>query len=465
MEKSINYLTKWLLVFFAIFVPFRELIAYYTVGFAKFIPDALVWILFILVIIKNKFKLHLKSYDYLYIGFLSLGFFSSLINHTSILAYALQFRSITTMYILFYILRNTNLTSKDFKPCVITLIGVTTILITFGIFEHVSSKCLFYPEQWALDINYISNFTRVYSLVKNPNTFAIVIFMTMLIVFYSEEELKYKIPKIYYILVFLGIFLSASRSTLLASCFFFAFLIYYSFKRKSFKKLFMFLCFLAIAFVLSFGLDYLKGQIHYVCQANFLVHDDGNKDPNIPDKPSNDSSSKPSNDSSSKPSNDSSSKPFGDNNAMIDRWHETISGNTLVNSANNGRLFIIKTGLKIFKDYPIFGTGFGTYGSAASKMVTPSLYEKYQLYENFYSDNDYIKIFVETGILGTLIYGAFVISLVAFCWKNKYKLMMLTVFLFIGMFYNVSEMQVMCLILYISLIFFDKKEGEKIVAN
>lgn len=444
MEKSVNSITKWLLVFLAIFVPFRELISFYTTSFIKFIPDILIWILFIMVLIKNRFKLNLKLYDYLYIIFLCVGLLSTLVNKWSIIAYGLQFRSITTMYILFYILRNTKLTAKDFKPAIITLIVVTTLFTSIGIFEHISRKCLFYPEEWALDINYISNFTRVYSLVRNPNTFAIFIFMTMIVAYYSEKELKYSIPKVYYILVFLGIVLSASRSTMIAVVMFFLYLLFFDFKDKKFKNTMTMGVLLLLAFVISFGLDFAQNKVNYICKANVILRkSDGLVNSNNP--------------------NGEEGSNNGENSAMLNRWQETISGNTLINSADNGRIFIIKTGLKIFKDYPILGTGFGTYGSAASKMITPKIYEKYNLYEGFYSDNDYIKIFVETGILGTFLYGAFILSLLYFCKDNKYKAFMFIVFLMIGMFYNVSEMQIMCLILYISFIFFDsyKKKSVK----
>lgn len=142
---------------------------------------------------------------------------------------------------------------------------------------------------------------------------------------------------------------------------------------------------------------------------------------------------------------------------LIDRIKETTSGTTAANSKVNGRIYIIKKGLVIFKDYPIIGTGFGTFGSAASRMVTPDIYSKYDLNTSFYSDNEYIKVVVETGIVGTIIYGLFILSLLYELLKTKscYKLFMFVVFLFIGMFYNVFEMQVLCFVLYLSFMFLE----------
>ena len=98
MEKKI---IRLILIFLAIFVPFRELISININNYIKFIPDIVVYGLLVYVLFKNKAKIKLKSYDYLYFLFLLFGLISTVINKVSLLAYALQFRSITTMYILY----------------------------------------------------------------------------------------------------------------------------------------------------------------------------------------------------------------------------------------------------------------------------------------------------------------------------------------------------------------------------
>ncbi len=427
MEQSISKITKYLLIILAIIVPLRDLISYYTISYMKFLPDIMIYILLLFVLIKNKFKLNLKIYDKLYIVFLIIGFISTLINKTSILAYALQFRSITTMYILFYILRTLKLDKEIYKPALKTLIITTSIIGICAIGEYLTNKCLMFPENWALSIKYATNYARTYSLVNNPNTFSVLMFMTMLLAYYCEKEEHLKIPKAYYLLVFISIILGASRSTMLVLLIFLIFVFLNSRKEHNYKNFINFIIIGLISIGLFFSLSTIKSMMHYSCA--------------IQDK------------------NEYSKEEI--NNSTANRWEETLSGDTLKNSMSNGRVYNIKKGLEIFMDYPIIGTGFGTFGSAASRMVTPKLYEKYDLYEGFYSDNDYIKIFVETGILGTIFFIAFVLTLLYSFKDNKYKVLMYLSYLLIGMFYNVSEMQIMCYILYLSLIYFTPNEKRK----
>ena len=75
----------------------------------------------------------------------------------------------------------------------------------------------------------------------------------------------------------------------------------------------------------------------------------------------------------------------------------------------------------------------------------------------FYSDNDYIKIMVETGILGTLVYAGFVLSMFWSQDKNIAQLVLLFIFFFMGMFYNITELQVLCMIFYILFDFQERK--------
>ena len=63
MNKTIEQITRYLLIFLAIFIPFRELISLFTTSFIKFVPDALIWGLFIVYMIVNRFKVNLKKYD------------------------------------------------------------------------------------------------------------------------------------------------------------------------------------------------------------------------------------------------------------------------------------------------------------------------------------------------------------------------------------------------------------------
>lgn len=452
MKEVANKTGKYLLLLLAIFIPFRELIALYAGSFIKFLPDVLVWGELLLVLINNKFKFNLKLYDYFFIGFIIIGFFSCLLNSVSFLSFALQARSIGTMYALFYVIRNINIEKNDYKTIVNVLMSVNIVIIIFAILEFFTDKTLFFPKIWAENINFVSNFERTYSLMDNPNTFGIFTFMVMFLVYFANKDSFSKKYFGYYILSFLGIILSASRSTLLVVCLFILFLIYESIKKRSCYNLLWFV----ILIVLSFGIVYSFEKIKLKMEIMNSTE--------IPNKKPNGNSSDCVSDGDI---NDNIVKPITPGFTLLDRIKETTSGTTAANSKVNGRLYIIKKGLVIFKDYPLIGTGFGTFGSAASKMITPDIYSKYNLSSNFYSDNEYIKVVVETGIIGTIIFGLFILSLFYEFFKTKsyYKLFIFIVFLFIGMFYNVFEMQVMCYVLYLSFMFLENDYFKKEINN
>ncbi len=434
---KINRLTFFITVFLCFFIPFREIIALYTIDFIKFLPDLIVWPFAALIIVKNKFKINLKLYDWAFLAFITSGLISTLINSTSLLAFALQVRSIFTMYVFFYVLRNTEFSEKQINYIKNILLLVLSVIIVFALLEHFTYKFIF-PEVWRANINHASNYARVYSLMNNPNSFAFFSYMVMLLVYFTNKGQNKLLHYGFYTLVFLSILLSASRSTFIAIAFLFLLLIFDTVKGKGFMPLLKMGLSLALALILMFASSPLKNLIYDVTDgfgAGFSGLDTDYKN------------------------------PAKNNIAFLDRFGELSDDTILQNSSSDGRIFVIFKGLEIFMDHPIFGTGFGTYGSAGSQMVKPHLYEEYGLYENLYSDNEYIKVFVETGILGTLIYIAFIFLLLKTYFKNKYKIVALISFLFIGMFYNMFEMQTICFILYLILSYSDKGIGEQTSFN
>ena len=425
---KINKLTFLITVFLCFFIPFREFISLYTTSFIKFLPDLIIWGFAALVVVKNKCKIDLKLYDWAFLGFIVSGLIATLVNGSSVLAFALQVRSIGTMYLFFYVLRHTEFTEKQINFIKNILMIVLSIIILLALLEYFTDK-FFFPEVWRLSIKYSSNYARVYSLMNNPNSFAFFSYMVMLLVYFTNKDKSKIIYYIFYTFVFLSILLSASRSTFIAIAFLFLLLFFETFKYKDFKPLLKMGISLALAIILMFSASHLKSFILDVT-GGFGV---------------------------SFTESDINSENLNKNNiAFLDRFNELSGNSILQNSSSDGRVFVILKGLEIFMDHPVFGTGFGTYGSAGSQMITPKLYEEYGLYENLYSDNEYIKVFVETGLLGTLIYAAFILLLLKECLRNRYKLISLISFLFIGFFYNVFEMQTICLILYFILSYADK---------
>lgn len=450
-DRNDRYL-KYILFALILVVTFREIIALYTSSFIKFIPDLIIWVMLVyIVVIKNKFKFKLRNYDILFILFLIVGFVSTILNKTSLLAYALQFRSITTMYALFYCIRNIELNEKDYRFIGKEFILILLILCLFSFIEFISNKCLFYPKTWAYSIEFETNFERVYSLLNNPNTFSMYLIMVVMLISSFESKKIMKIPTFLYCIVIICVLLSGSRSAFIAIVLVFVYLMYLIIKNKKYKSIIRLVLTIIISIAGLFALNQIRYIANYKCDCNSRFYK-----PPVEHKPSQDSNPDYVNPSiDSKPGTDKES----DNPSLsiVDRWDETLSGKTKENSSFNGRIYNIKLGLKIMKENPIIGTGFGTYGSAGSRMVYPKMYETYKIPKGFYSDNDYIKIMVETGILGTLVYAGFVLSMFWSQKKNIAQLVLLFIFFFMGMFYNITELQVLCMIFYILFDFQERK--------
>ncbi len=416
MKKTVNF-TFLLTLFLAVFLPFREAISLYTTGFVKFIPDVFIWVSALVIVIRTRFRLYLKTFDFAFGGFILLGLISTLMNSSSLLAFALQTRSIATMYVFFYLLRNISLEKKQINIIVNVLMGVAFLLVGFGIIEHIWCKTIFFPEVWASNILYASNFARLYSLMDNPNTFAFFLYMVIIAVYSFNRKNHRAIHYIFYLVAFFGIVLSASRSTFIALVFFFALLVFYGFKKKEWKNLIAVSVCAVVAFVLVYPVNAVKSAVL-----------------------------------------GSDSEPGGI--AIVDRFEEMQSDEIITQSSGDGRLYMIKKGFEIFADHPVLGTGFGTYGSAGSRMVDSGLYEKYGMREGLYSDNEYIKVIVETGIMGVLMYAIFALSLFKYCLKSKYKVVAFLSFMFIGMFYNMFEVQSLTFVFYFIVAIMNNDVGE-----
>ena len=85
-----------------------------------------------------------------------------------------------------------------------------------------------------------------------------------------------------------------------------------------------------------------------------------------------------------------------------DRFDE-IGDDKLYTKENNGRLFAVDLAFRIWKDYPVFGTGYGTFGTSASLTWVPDIYYDYDMLEGFYADNQFACVLVETGVVGFVL--------------------------------------------------------------
>lgn len=404
MTTTTKKLLFWLTLFLAAFLPLRELIAQYTTDYIKFLPDLLIWGFGAGLAIKNRFRFGFRPMDHAFLAFLAAGLVSTLVGGTSLLAWGLQLRSITTMYVYFWILRQVGLERQRFRPVALVLKWVSVALVLFAVAEYLWDKAVLFPRQWVEEMPFVTNMGRTFSLMNNPNTFACFLLGAVFLLWLTRGERIHWTDGLCCGMAFLGVMLSASRTAMLLFVLFLLFLAVRALRGKKWKPLLSVIGLALAAVAVTFALAAVKGE---------------------------------------------------EKIEALDRLDQLTDSVIVDKSNKNGRIYNVKKGLEIFADHPVLGTGFGTFGSAGSLMVTPEHYGEYGLEPTFYADNEYIKVFVEGGAVGTLVFCAFLLLLLEHCRRDWYKLFACICFLFIGLFFNVFEVQVLSFLFYTVLAFAD----------
>ncbi|PJN92191.1 hypothetical protein CVN76_00805 [Bacillus sp. mrc49] len=140
--------------------------------------------------------------------------------------------------------------------------------------------------------------------------------------------------------------------------------------------------------------------------------------------------------------------------ALSGRFSEMFSDKILQQSTEWGRLYVVFKGIEIFKDHPILGTGLGTFGDSATLSFPSPIYGEYQIGERMYTDNQYIQILVQTGMLGFLAILIFIIfSFRKIATSKKgvfgaFTACLLLAALTAGLFYNILEDKTFTLFFY-----------------
>lgn len=418
LKKFSNLYTNFLqglILFLIIFIPYREVLSYYTTSSVKALPDLFILLLFIMYVLKNKFRLKFNSIDFAYIAFLLVAFVSTVIlNKVGIKSYILEARSIVLYYILYFMVRNTKLSDNFYELFSKIIFYNTILLVLLSIIEKVSNKIFLFPLKWAESIIYADNFVRAYGMFNNPNTYAAYLLFAIIIMFYFEHVLNFNINRLFYIFSISGIVLTASRSTMISLGLFiiFALIVY----RKK-DILITFGSSILISLIIIFSIN--NFNVYYT--KNFM--NDQSKINDI----------------------------LKNTNSAANRFNELTDDEILDKSGSDGRVYSVRTGIKIFRDYPILGTGFGTYGDAASLIIQPNLYKTYNIRKDFYADNEYIKVLVETGALGTVLYLVFLGAILFKYKKNSYKILSCIILGFLGLFYNIFEIQILSFLFWFLL--------------
>lgn len=440
-------ITYYFMIFLCVFIPLRSPIADLTFQSIKAIPDIIIVVLAFWYVISVRFRLKFKIYDIFFLAFLGTAFISTVfINDVGLMPYIFQVRSIGIYYILFYIARNMHFGTKEYIKLVRTLQIAALILFAFAIVEKVTSKTVLFPVSVAESIVSSTNFARVYSLLYNPNTYGLFVVLTFFASICLDFYCNTKTNIFVYISFAVSIFMSMSRSTLIILGIGIILILIQLIIDKKLMKIWKVLLkkvvIVAVSAAIIVGAVNILSAVYYedviLKSDKISQHQQGQA---------------------------GNSLGVG----AGDRLSEMGDSDMYVSSSVDGRIFSVTKGIEIFKDHPIFGTGFGTFGSSASMNYEPDIYEEYDIPFPFYSDIEYAKILAENGIVGVVLFAGFLLSILWAYRKDHYKLLICLTIGWFGCFFNIFEVQIGSAFLWMTLSFVEgnitKKEPPAIEEN
>ncbi len=402
-----------------IYIPIRDFITEYNPALS-YLTEALVFGALFHVFWSNRRSIgklfHFKNFEYAYFAFLAIGSISALIMGISPVLIAMQLRQFVAFYLVYYIVYRLGVTRKDLINLIWIFVWTSILILIQAVVEKLSIRNLFLPEAWQAMALSAKNRVRIYGMLGNPNVLGIYLMFAFMLFYYAKNKLKEFNPRYMDILnvLLVGILvLTYSRGTwggfLVAAI---AFLI----MTRKLRILVDFVKYTVLALVLVvLPLNLLTNWFEKTDQGTEKVTNIQQFD-------------------------------VGGESGFRDRIGSTFSEDTVTGSQSSGRLYIVQTGLKVFQDHPVIGTGFATFGDSTTLSNGSPIYEDYGIGYHFYSDNQYIQIIVQTGALGVIAFAAFLLTML---WRyvKKHKesyLYSLTASVllgayFMGLVYNLWE--------------------------
>lgn len=413
-----------LMVFLCIFIPIRSPLAELTTSAVKAVPDLLIVALFVSYLIATRFRFRLLVHDWIFIAFALVAFVSTCaVNGYSIMRYVYQLRAIALFYVLYFVLRDVRLDKKQWIRIVQTLQAMSAVLLVFAAIEKVSFKLIAFSFDVAAGIYSADNYARVYSLFYNPNTYgAFLVFVLFLSVVKHRYWGDKTHPAIYAILV-AQLYLSMSRSSFMILVLGLILLIVLEIKEKNLRAnikryavnvVACLLCTVIISSAFSAGNRWFYNKYLTDTEGKYALLLESMQ------------------------------------YSMSNRFGE-LGKAYMYDNSHNLRIFFFQTGLKIWDENKVLGTGFGTFGTSASLNYGSPLYEKYGLADDFYADDEYITVLVETGAIGAALFGCFLLSILWYYRKNPIKIFFCIAFGWFGIFFNIFEIQIAAMLFWTSL--------------
>lgn len=359
---------------------------------------------------------HLHSFEWAFLLFLVVGSMSALFTGVGIIPIVFQLRAFVITFLLLYIVRRMNITKSDLLKFLWVTFAMAIVLSIHGLVEKLSLRTWLMPERWVYRSLSHNNRVRIYGLINNPNVLAVYLSIAFILSLYLRQLVTKNMKWIITVgmVLMMGVWtLTYSRGTWIA--FLVGSVTYFILVRKWKPLVQIAVIIVAATFIINLPVASLADYIDK--QTNF---------------------------------GDTQFIPGGEfDDKKSDarrRLEETFNEETVELSSQTGRLFIVKKGFEIFKDHPIIGTGFATYGDSAAKSFSSPIYDPYGIEVDIYADNQYIQVITETGIIGVLLFAIFLIGMLLYLRKQRKQTTFAPVLLAIllsiywcGMIYNIWE--------------------------
>ncbi|WP_203245837.1 O-antigen ligase family protein [Sporosarcina beigongshangi] len=433
---------KQTILFLLIYFPMRSFLVEVNPAL-KLIGDIIIVFAFLRVVwdsrkdVKSIFRFEL--YEWAFLAFLLVGTISAFMSNVVIGAIVFQLRAFVITFLLLYIVKRLEITKRDIKNFLTLTLVVAIILVIQGLVEKLSMRSALMPEKWVNRQLSPNNSSRIYGLLNNPNVLSVYLTIAGILTYYLKTLLpKNKVQwliNIALVLIAGTWILTYSRGTWIA--FAVSLAVYFLFTRN-WKFVVKSAAVIGLGFVLitvpvTYGTQWISSHTEI---GNFVR----------------------------------TGAPDADAGFAVEgnRIAETFNASTLDKSKTTGRLFIVNKGFEVFKDYPIMGSGFGTYGDSATKTYSSPIYKFYDIRVNIYSDNQYIQVIAQNGAVGVILFAVFLLGMLVTFWKKRKESAMAVPMLaaligifWCGLVYNIWEDKTFTMYYYMLMAGFLALTGRK----
>ncbi|SDM42382.1 O-antigen ligase [Psychrobacillus sp. OK028] len=332
-----------------------------------------------------------EIFEWAFIAFLIIGAISSFITGVSTGAIVFQLRAFAITFLLLYVVKRLSITKSDIITFLWNTLIVALIIVVQGLVEKLSMRSALMPETWINRSLSSNNRVRIYGLLNNPNVLATFLTIATILTVYlkkfvTNNKLQWFLNISLILMVGVWI-LTYSRGTWIAVV---IGIVVYTLLTRKWK--------VPVKAILLVGISFLIVTMPTTYISKWI-----NNNTEIGNFPR------------TGPAEEVDTG-FADESKRLE---ETFSKSTFDKSKTTGRLFVVYKGFEVYKDYPLIGSGFGTFGDSASKSYSSPIYKDYDIETNIYADNQYIEVIAQNGTVGVILFAVFLLGLLHLFWKHR----------------------------------------------